>query len=231
MTHWARLTWQAADPAALAADLAHRLGIDARPDGGEGRARLLPLGYGDAEVVPWRREAPTDDPAPGGRLMFEPLPGGRPEPLVTTLPELAIVGIGWATVELDRAETELADWLAGEPPDPDDDGAEPHLGARARVRGADGLPGGAIVLLEPTTEGRLAASLARDGEGPCALYLWPPAGLDDWVLRALGRGVTVGVRADGPFGESVLVPIGDAAGPHLLVVGESAARAPGTIAP
>jgi hypothetical protein len=231
MRLWARLTWQAADPAALVGELAHRLGLDARLADGEGQDQRLPLGFADVEVVPWRREAPTDDPVPAGRLVFEPLAGGAPGPVVTTLPALALVGVGWATVELDRAEAELAHWLAGEPPDPDDDLADPHLGARARVRDADGLPGGAIVLLEPTTEGRLAASLARDGEGPCALYLWPPGGLDGWVDRAGRRGVTVGVSADGPFGATVLVPIGDAAGPHLLVVGESSARAPGTIAP
>ena len=55
-----------------------------------------------------------------------------------------------------------------------DDGAEPHLGARARVRDADGLPGDAMVLLEPTTEGRLAASLARDGEGRARCTCGPP---------------------------------------------------------
>ncbi|HEY4189880.1 MAG TPA: hypothetical protein VGM28_05640, partial [Candidatus Limnocylindrales bacterium] len=75
MTAWARLTWQAGDPAAHAAELAHRLGTDL-----DGRA---------FDVVPWLRETPSDEPQAGGRLMFEPATGGagetggappRPEP-------------------------------------------------------------------------------------------------------------------------------------------------------
>jgi hypothetical protein len=228
---WARLTWQAGDPAALAADVARRLGVVAAPHGPEPGAHAIALGPTAIEIVPWRRESPSDEPREGGRLVFEPLPGGAQEPVLLDLPDLHLVGVGWATVELDRAETELAEWLAGMPAETSGDGAEPHLGARARVRDSDGLPGGTVVLLEPTTEGRLAASLARDGEGPCALYLWSPAGLDAWVVAARRRVVTVGVRLDGPFGAAVLVPFADAAGPNLLVVGESTARPPGTIAP
>ena len=126
--------------------------------------------------------------------------------------------MGWATVELDRAEAELAEWLAGEAGDPDDDVADPILGARARRRVADGLPGEQIVLLEPTTEGRLAGSLVRDGEGPCALYVHPAGGLDGWLERARERGVGTSSVEAGPFGRSVLVAGGPVAGPHLLVV-------------
>ena len=173
MTVWARLTWQAADPAAHAAELARRLGAD--------------LAGTAFHVVPWQRETASDDPHPGGRLVFEPATGeaGRssPSPAGDGDQALRLAAIGWATVELDRAEAELAEWLAA-------DGAtgDGRCRAAARREGAaaahaTGCPGGTLVLLEPTTEGRLAASLVRDGEGPCALYLRAPAGLD-----ALGRG-------------------------------------------
>jgi hypothetical protein len=42
------------------------------------------------------------------------------------------------------------------------------LGARARI---DTRTHPHVILLEPSTEGRLAAALARHGEGPLALYL------------------------------------------------------------
>ena len=109
-----------------------------------------------------------------------------------------------------------------------------HLGARARLREGAGLPGAWTVLLEPSTEGRAAASLARDGEGPCALYLRPAAGLDAWLDAARERGVTVERAPEGPFGAQVLLAAGPA-GPHVIVTeGRSpvSGRAPaGTIAP
>jgi hypothetical protein len=214
MTAWARLTWQAGDPAAFAVDLVARLGAD--------------LAGSAFDIVPWQAEMAGDVPQPGGRLVFEPALEALDTPAAAALPpeagmELDLVGVGWATVELDRAETELAEWLVpreGDAPgDAGEDGVEPHLGARARCRRSDGLPGGTIVFLEPTTEGRLAASLVRDGEGPCALYLRSTGGVDVWVAGARRRGVTVSARGDGPFGPSVLVPGPGVAGPHVVVVG------------
>jgi hypothetical protein len=166
-------------------------------------------------------------------LVFEPVEEGG-----TLLPPaagpLALVGVAWATVELDRAETELAQWLTpagGEPRD----AFEPHLGARVRARATSDLPGGHVVLAEPATEGRLAASLARDGEGPCALYLRPAGGLEAWLADARARGTKVSRVAAGPFGRSVLVPGAAIAGPHVIVVEgsphSSPAAAAGTIAP
>ena len=217
MTRWARLTWQSAEPAALAADLWRRLGwaVAAESRGG---TFVLPLGDAEVEVVPWRRESPSDAPSSDGRLVFEPIEGGAPDPVVHGPPPLRLAGIGWSTVELDRAEIELEAWLAGPPPDPDDDGHEPHLGARARVRVTSGLPGDALVLLEPVTEGRVAASLARDGEGPCAIYVWPPGGLDAWLEGARDRRVTASAVHPGPFGRSVLLPPATMAGPFVIVV-------------
>jgi hypothetical protein len=208
MSVWARLTWQAADPAAHAAELARRLGGD--------------LAGTAFHIVPWQRESASDDPHPGGRLVFEPATGEAGAVIAASPgdaePGLRLAGIGWATVELDRAEAELAEWLVAEAPTAMDV-AEPLVGARARPRRTDGLPGGTLVLLEPTTEGRLAASLVRDGEGPCTLYLRAPAGLDAWVAAARRRGVTVSAKRKGPLGTGVLVPGPDRAGPHVIVVG------------
>jgi hypothetical protein len=215
---WARLTWQAADPEALAADVARRLGIGAAPHAWQDGALAIALGNATLEVVPWRPESPSDDPLPGGRLVFEGVPGGLAQPAPTELPPLVLAGVGWATVDLDRAEAELAEWLAGDAPDPATDAAETILGARARRRAADGLPGAELALLEPSTEGRVAASLARDGEGPCGLYIRPAGGLAAWTAVARDRGVGTSTIGDGPYGPSLLVLGGPVAGPHLLIV-------------
>jgi GNAT superfamily N-acetyltransferase len=85
-----------------------------------------------------------------------------------------IVAVGWATVDTERVlTTGMADLgIAASPsarfrPAPDD----VTLGAFARR--AD-LGDGVLLLLEPRTEGRLAAGLARHGEGPLALYVTGP---------------------------------------------------------
>ena len=257
MTSWARLTWQAADPAALAADLERRLGASARAHPLLAGAWVLDLGGTDLEVVPWRREAADDEPHPGGRLVFEPVElvsggevgggvapgeagggvapgavtsGGSVDPrgpvardgaaggdgtAIQVTPGMRLVGVAWATVELDRAERELDPWLdpAGVP----GDGTEPHLGARTRTRPSPGLPARSLVLAEPSSEGRLAASLACDGEGPCALYLEPAEGLEAWLATAARRGVAVSAIRSGPFGPSAIVD-GVPSGPHLVVV-------------
>lgn len=236
MMRWARVTWQAPHPATFAHALALRLGTTAQAGGGLAPdAWTIDLGSAWLEVRPWLRESPTDHPLPGGRLVLEPVGGGEPTPedaqvtdddeITATTRPLRLAGLGWATVELDRAADELDMWL-GEAPDHDaPDASDPLLGARARVRGAGGLPGDAVVLLEPSTEGRLAASLARDGEGPAVLYLRPAAGLRAWAADARSRGVTLSARRVGPLGGSVLVVAGPVAGPHLVFVDTHAARA------
>ena len=228
MTAWARLTWQAAAPAVLAAGLRRRLGV--RPLPGEHGTYLVPLGGVDLEVRHWAPETAGDRPHRGGRLVFEPAQDGAPHPTLDPAPPAILVAVGWATVELDRAEQELEPWLG--PVAAADragtatgrDVAEPLLGAVARVRGAPDLPGARLVLLEPVTEGRLAASLARDGEGPCALYLTtrhgPGAG---GVSGRDGRGAFSG-PAVGPLGPARLALGGPVAGPHLLLLEPAAAR-------
>ena len=91
------------------------------------------------------------------------------------------IALGWATVELDRAAAELAADLRL-PPMAFAPGADSEiLGARCRVADA-ALPGGlSLAILEPATEGRIAATLARLGEGPTVVWL-----RDDDAIGARG---------------------------------------------
>jgi hypothetical protein len=132
------------------------------------------------------------------------------------------MALGWATVDLDRAEPDLGGGAAavGGSDDARPGEAVPDdvlLGARCRL-----LPpspaGPPVVLLEPSTEGRLAASLARHGEGPVVLYLRIPARtLARLRVVAPASGVHCSPSAPGPFGSSVLVLDGPPSGPHLVV--------------
>lgn len=123
-----------------------------------------------------------------------------------------VLGLGWATVELERAAHELARRLPESAPF-NEAPADSLLGAACLAGAPVPLAGGPadpvrIVLLEPTTEGRLAASLARRGEGPAVLWLLD----DDRPEMALSR------PGDGPFGAERLV-LGEAVdGLHVLVV-------------
>ncbi len=121
---------------------------------------------------------------------------------------------GWATVELDRAEREIflttpALETFRNPEAPSDD----LLGAKCRL-GNDGL--GPVMLLEPTTEGRLAAALARHGEGFLVLYLIVGNGADE---RAGAAGFSLSTEAGGPFGPQRLVLGGPRHGPFLMLAG------------
>lgn len=72
-----------------------------------------------------------------------------------------LLAVGWATVDLERTLHDLGveGAVVGE---------EPLLGARAaRVEAGEVV----VLVLEPSTEGRLAAALARRGEGICAVYV------------------------------------------------------------
>ncbi len=119
------------------------------------------------------------------------------------------VARGWATIELERAVGELGGSLvAGTGFEP----AEPStaLGARCLVApAADG--NGTIVLLEPDTEGRIAAFLARHGEG------WAATWLDAAVADRDVRLVATGAATPGPFGPERLEP-GSPSGPFRLQV-------------
>lgn len=158
------------------------------------------------------------------------------------VPPPVVIGIGWATVDRERAAAELTDALPGIlargfVPVPRD----PALGAHALVAAgppgagtegdegdeadgapngaADGAPGGVpaprLVLLEPDTEGRLAGALARHGEGPIALYV---ARRDPGGARSARVAGAPADGPDGPFGPARLVPMPDRFGPFLVVL-------------
>jgi hypothetical protein len=133
------------------------------------------------------------------------------------------IAVGWATVELDRVEADFATSYPDAVTDSvalDDDDL---LGAHVRwLRpGIAGLP--ALVLLEPSTEGRLAATLARNGEGPAAVWFASPrATAAGHVYPAADpidpAAVRRSIPARGPFGTEVLLLDGPVHGPHRLVV-------------
>ena len=120
--------------------------------------------------------------------------------------QITVAAVGWATVELDRAETDL--------------GAE--LGTNFQPTRRDALLGASVrcskgtepevLLLEPDAEGRLSGALAKHGEGPVALYL--RIGHLDQLPG------TLSIRAgNGPLGPARLVLSGPPWGPFLILVG------------
>ena len=122
-----------------------------------------------------------------------------------------------ATVELERALEVLgvpAAEIAGARASAT---LDPLLGARVVVLPPRGHGEPSIALVEPSTEGRVAATLARRGEGPIGRYVAAPTTLDDVRVRAAAAAVPVSRPADGPFGPEVLVLDGPVTGPHLIV--------------
>ncbi len=121
------------------------------------------------------------------------------------------------TVELERALQER-----GEPAErAAETEADPLLGARVVVLGQG------LVLAEPSTEGRLAASLARHDEGLHGRYLEAPASLAEVSRRAAAAGIALSRPANGPFGREVLVlgtRIGDR---HVILVEPRSVPSPG----
>ena len=138
--------------------------------------------------------------------------------------DLVPMALGWATVDLDRMERSFADAYPGSVTSTTDLGVDELLGAYCRLvlPGVAGVP--ALVLIEPSTEGRLAASLARHGEGPMAIWLESSSGAAA-PSSAAPPTPHRSVVADGPFGPEVLLLDGPIHGPHRLVV----LAGPGTI--
>jgi hypothetical protein len=120
--------------------------------------------------------------------------------------------LGWATVDHERAAGEFATDMVETA-----ETATSLLGARCLVA-RELLPDGvSLVLLEPATEGRLAATLARHGEGPAALWLSVPD-LDAAATAMHLAGIATSASRPGPLGPERLVLGGAIAGPHRLVV-------------
>jgi hypothetical protein len=114
---------------------------------------------------------------------------------------------GWATVELARA-------AGAAPVEPTT--ADQLLGAFAAIVRIDARR--QVVLLEPSTEGPLAAALARHGEGWVAAYLRGVQPAADERLQVAGYALSTLGR--GPFGPERRVLAGRPDGPFLLLVSE-----------
>lgn len=134
---------------------------------------------------------------------------------------ISLHGIGWATVDAERAANELRHVLKLPAVEAVAMPAEGPLGARCLRLERDG-DGPALVLLQPTTEGRLAAALARRGEG--VAVAWVALGLDDTRLLARANlgGLILSAVGRGPFGTERLVLGGPAWGPHLVLTAPGA---------
>jgi hypothetical protein len=128
-------------------------------------------------------------------------------------PASRLHAIGWATVELDRAENELTADLGLAPAifiEAPDSGV---LGARCRVA-PETFPGGvALVIVEPSTEGRLSAALARHGEAPLAAWFVLDGGRDAAMAPS---------TVPGPFGPERIASDGAIHGLRRLLVGVGA---------
>lgn len=193
MTGELALRWRTADPDRL-------------------RARLRDVGF-----------APTDDGRLGCRALRITVerdrgerlavlgPRDRPDVLsggehVDAVDGPRLLAVGFATVDLERAAAALGGLVELLPDDE-------LLGARAARVGDP-----RAVVLEPSREGRLAAALARAGEGPAALYLGlASAPLAAAVARLRARGATV-VAGHGPLGPQRLVRSIPPSAPHLVLV-------------
>ncbi len=147
-------------------------------------------------------------PPPGGAPQAGPPPVDAVAALLPPGKEPDVLAVIWATVDAERVvagiglpAVELAE--------------DPLLGAAVRlVRPPEGEP---IALLEPRTEGRIAATLARAGEGPAGRYVVAEGGLAGVSARASASGIVLSRTEEGPFGPSVLV-LGVVTDPHLVLV-------------
>ena len=132
-----------------------------------------------------------------------------------------MIARGWATVELERAARELAGSLRPgtafrEAPDSVLLGARCLVGEFSADDADDGdgdRDNGWLVLMEPSTEGRISATLARHGEGWVAT--WEPASATD--ERDDGT-PTWSAQRPGPLGPERLWIASPVFGPHRLVV-------------
>jgi hypothetical protein len=208
--------WVAADPSGLGIALGEALHLP-RPDRGSDRLAFRLRG-GDlmivrgrfdrddridrVEVVPetggGRHEAGRD-----GSTAPDRGPGSGPaRPVVPSPGAVSLLAVGFATVDLDRGLSETAHRFGLQRDDFRWAGEDGWLGARTRTAEHAGL---ALIVLEPSTEGRLAAALARHGEGPIAVYVGVP-------------GPASRTTRPGPLGPAMLVHGPRAWGPFVLAI-------------
>lgn len=205
--------WASPDPGALGARLADRLRLP-RPDPDADRFALQLAGgiLRVARAAPGDRERLVAVSVLDDRLAAAP--GEAATAALGDPPGVRLLGVAWASVEMARGARELAerfglDAAAFELADDD-----AWLGAAARVAR---LGRSRLVVLEPTTEGRVAAALARFGEGPVAVYLALP-------------GPASGSVRHGPLGAGSLISGSPVWGPFAIVIAHPA-EAPSAAAP
>lgn len=138
---------------------------------------------------------------------------------------LRVVAVIVATVDLERAAAAIGGTVRPLAEDP-------LLGARVwLIEAGTGVPPAEpgerpVALVEPSTEGRLAATLARRGEGPVGRYVAARGGLSAAGVRAARAGIALSRTEPGPFGPSVLVLDGPVSGPHLVLVEPASVPSP-----
>ncbi len=187
---------------------------------------------------------PVMAPAAGDRLEVAEVDpprgrGGSIGPPATA--SARVLALGWVTVDGDRAAAAAAGvrWTAVPRDAPL--GARALLGDARGVGAAMGAPGAAaaVLLLEPDTEGRVAAFLARHGEGLAVLYVGLSAPAVTVARARLARLGSRTVSGPGPFGSELAIMGTPASGPTLVMVemtgprrsGGDARRRRGTIDP
>jgi hypothetical protein len=193
-------------PTVTAGRLAGALGLRLRAD--HDRLEIV-LGNAVIDVVAGEAGSAGGNSGERLALVEAPSPWSRPASATEDgIQPLRLAAVAIATVEAERFASDRRLQLIPLH-------ADRALGATCWF-----VPGATpIVLLEPNSEGRIAASLARFGEGPAAIYL--SKGVDGaW------REGRAAVR--GPFGREYVVPGWPAWGPHVVVC-EFAERPPGTI--
>ena len=113
-----------------------------------------------------------------------------------------LVALCWATVDLERTIADAAlPFVAASR-----DGLLGGTVASVHIGGLD------VLVEEPDTEGRLAAFLARNGEGICAVYIERPADAGRPVSRPVSRPRSTPLGRDGsllahewPWGPFVVI--------------------------
>jgi hypothetical protein len=196
-----RIRWAIADPTAQARRIAAALDADVVA---EGTGWAVDMAGDDLVLVgagPAAERLTIDDDCRRA--------GARPpgELVASDSVRPGLVAVGLATVDRERFARD-AGWDS-EPLPPDE-----LLGAFV-----ERVPGTRLLLMEPSTEGRLAGLLARSGEGPAVVYLRTSIGdLEDSRAAVAALGGHPSRIAVGPFGPEFLLDAVARWGPHAMIV-------------